>query len=305
MRSDIGTGRRKFVMNNGLINAIIAYIMWGVLPLYWKLFNDVPAGEILSHRVVWSFVFMGILVAIQRRWGDMKRIVTSRSLLLSLTASGLLIAANWLIFIWAVNNNHVVETSLGYYLNPLLNVLLAVVFLREKPNRGQWLAIAVAGAAVLIIAIDYGRFPWVAISLAASFGLYGLAKKKIAQDASVGLLSETAVVLPIALGYWVYLAFAGKAMAWTLPPHMFIELLLSGVVTALPLLFFARAAARMTLSTLGFVQYIGPTIMLLLSVFVFKESVSPVLLVGFTLIWTALVIYAAASVRGTKVAKAS
>ncbi|EHB66627.1 EamA family transporter RarD [Paenibacillus lactis] len=292
-------------MNNGLVNAIIAYIMWGVLPLYWKLFENVPAGEILSHRVVWSFVFMGILVALQRRWGELRKIAASRSLLLSLTASGLLIAANWLIFIWAVNNGHVVETSLGYYLNPLLNVLLAVVFLREKPSRGQWLAIAIAGAAVLIIAIDYGRFPWVAISLAVSFGLYGLAKKKIAQDASVGLLSETAVVLPVALGYWIYLAAVGKTTAWTLPPSMFIELLLSGVVTALPLLFFARAAARMTLSTLGFVQYIGPTIMLLLSVFVFKESVSPVLLIGFALIWTALVVYASSSIRSAKLAKAS
>ena len=292
-------------MNNGLVNAIITYIMWGGLPLYWKLFDNVPAGEILSHRVVWSFVFMGILVALQRRWGELRKIAASRSLLLSLTASGLLIAANWLIFIWAVNNGHVVETSLGYYLNPLLNVLLAVVFLREKPSRGQWLAIAIAGAAVLIIAIDYGRFPWVAISLAVSFGLYGLAKKKIAQDASVGLLSETAVVLPVALGYWIYLAAVGKTTAWTLPPSMFIELLLSGVVTALPLLFFARAAARMTLSTLGFVQYIGPTIMLVLSVFVFKESVSPVLLIGFALIWTALVVYASSSIRSAKLAKAS
>ena len=292
-------------MNNGLVNAIIAYIMWGVLPLYWKLFNHVPAGEILSHRVVWSFVFMGILVAIQRRWGEMKRIMANRSQLLALTASGLLIAANWLIFIWAVNNGHVVETSLGYYLNPLLNVLLAVLFLREKPNRGQWLAIAIAGIAVLIIAIDYGRFPWVAISLAVSFGLYGLAKKKIAQDASVGLLSETAVVLPIALGYWIYLGIVGKTTAWTLPTPMFLELLLSGIVTALPLLFFARAAARLSLSTLGFVQYIGPTIMLVLSVFVFKESVSPVLLVGFGFIWIALIVYATASIRATKLAKAS
>ncbi|MGQ8874309.1 EamA family transporter RarD [Paenibacillus sp. TSA_86.1] len=290
-------------MNNGLINAIIAYVMWGILPLYWKLFNDVPAGEILSHRVVWSFVFMGILVAIQRRWSDVKRIWTSRTLLLSLTASGLLIAINWLIFIWAVNNGHVVETSLGYYLNPLLNVLLAVVFLHEKPNRGQWVAIAIAAVAVLVIAIDYGRFPWISISLAVSFGLYGLAKKKIKQDASVGLLSETAVVLPVALGYWIYLGIVGKTTAWTLPVSMFFELLLSGVVTALPLLFFARAAARMSLSTLGFVQYIGPTIMLILSIFVFKESVSPVLLGGFALIWTALIVYAVASMRATKLAK--
>lgn len=292
-------------MNNGLVNAIIAYIMWGILPLYWKLFNDVPAGEILSHRVVWSFVFMAVLVAVQRRWGDIRRIAASRSQLLPLTASGLLIAVNWLIFIWAVNNGHVVETSLGYYLNPLLNVLLAVVFLHEKPNRGQWLAIAIASAAVLIIAINYGRFPWIAISLAVSFGLYGLAKKKTMQDASVGLLSETAVVLPIALGYWIYLAVSGESTAWSLSPSMFAGLLLSGAVTALPLLFFARAAARMSLSALGFVQYIGPTIMLLLSIFVFKETVSPVLLLGFVLIWTALVVYAASSVRGTKLAKAN
>jgi len=293
------------MMKNGLVNALIAYTMWGVLPLYWKLFNDVPAGEILSHRVVWSFVFVGILVTIQRRWGDIKRIMSSRSLLLALTASGLLIAANWLIFIWAVNNDHVVETSLGYYLNPLLNVLLAVLFLSEKPNRGQWLAIAIASVAVLIIAIDYGRFPWVSISLAVTFGLYGLVKKKIGQDASAGLLSETAVVLPIALGYWIYLAATGETTAWSLPATTMVELLLSGVVTALPLLFFARAAARMPLSTLGFVQYIGPTIMLLLSVFVFKESVSLVLLIGFMLIWIALVVYAIASVRGVKLVKAS
>jgi len=138
-----------------------------------------------------------------------------------------------------------------------------------------------------------------------SFGLYGLAKKKTVQDASVGLLSETAVVLPIALGYWIYLTVRGESTAWTLPPSMFVGLILSGVVTALPLLFFARAAARMSLSTLGFVQYIGPTIMLFLSIFVFKESVSPVLLVGFALIWTALVVYAISSVRGTKLAKVS
>ncbi|MEI0736097.1 EamA family transporter RarD [Paenibacillus sp. JTLBN-2024] len=225
------------MMNNGLINAIIAYIMWGVLPLYWKLFDHVPAGEILSHRVVWSFVFMGILVAVQRRWGDMKRIAASRSLLLALTASGLLIAANWLIFIWAVNNGHVVETSLGYYLNPLLNVLLAVFFLREKPNRGQWLAIAIAGAAVLIIAIDYGRFPWVAISLAASFGLYGLAKKKIVQDASRRLVVGDGCRFARRARLLDLFGRRGKATAWTLPASMFVELLLSGVVTALPLLF--------------------------------------------------------------------
>lgn len=291
-------------MNNGLVNAIIAYIMWGFSRFIGSCLTMCRLARFCRTGLSGRLFSWGFSLPFSAA-GDMKRVAANRSLILSLTASGLLIALNWLIFIWAVNNGHVVETSLGYYLNPLLNVLLAVVFLREKPNRGQWLAIAIAGAAVLVIAIDYGRFPWVALSLAVSFGLYGLAKKKIAQDASVGLLSETAVVLPIALGYWIYLAAAGKTTAWTLPAPMFIELLLSGVVTALPLLFFARAAARMTLSTLGFVQYIGPTIMLLLSIFVFKESVSPVLLIGFALIWTALVVYTTASIRSAKLARAS
>ncbi|MFC5471784.1 EamA family transporter RarD [Cohnella suwonensis] len=287
-------------MRNGLGNAVIAYVMWGLLPLYWKLFEDVPAGEILSHRIVWSFVFMVALVAIQTRWGDMAGVFKNRAALLTLVASSLLIAANWLIFIWAVNNGHVVETSLGYYITPLLNVLLAVLFLREKPNRGQWLAVALAGAAVLLIAFDYGIFPWVSVSLAGTFGLYGLAKKKIKQDASIGLFAETAIVVPLALLYWAYLGADGSAKAWMLPAGTIVELLVAGVATALPLLFFAKAAGKLSLSTLGFVQYIGPTIQLALSAFVFKETITPALIVGFAIIWTAIAVYAASSVRAAR-----
>ncbi|RKP55069.1 EamA family transporter RarD [Cohnella endophytica] len=282
-------------MRNGLINAILAYVMWGLLPLYWKLFDNVPAGEILSHRIAWSFVFVAALVAFQKRWGEMKQVLTNRAALLPLIVSSLLITANWLIFIWAVNNGHVIETSLGYYLTPLLNVLLGVLFLREKPNRGQWLAIALAGAGVLLVAVDYGSFPWISISLAASFGLYGLAKKKVKQEASIGLLTETGIVVPLALIYGGYLGAKHLSTAWTLPASSLLLLMLSGAATALPLLFFAKAARKMPLSTLGFVQYIAPTITLILSLLVFKETISAVMLISFSFIWVALIVYAAST----------
>lgn len=287
-------------MKSGLMNAIIAYTMWGLLPLYWKLFETMPAGEILSHRIVWSFVFVAILIAVQRKWSDLKAVAANRSSLLSLTVSSLLITANWLIFIWAVNNGHVVETSLGYYLTPLLNVLLGVLFLREKPSKGQWLAVALAGAGVLFVAIDYGRFPWISVSLALTFGLYGLAKKKVSFDSRIGLFTETAVVTPLALLFWIYLGASHTATAWSLPPGSLLLLLLAGAATALPLLFFAKAAKLLPLTTLGFVQYIGPSITLLLSVFVFDERISTVLLISFSLIWAALIVFAMSSIRAAK-----
>ncbi|MCD9023221.1 EamA family transporter RarD [Cohnella silvisoli] len=284
-------------MRNGLINAVIAYTMWGLLPLYWKWFETMPAGEILSHRIIWSFVFVLGIIAVQKRWREFKQTLKNWKSLLPLAVSSVLITTNWLIFIWAVNNGHVIETSLGYYLTPLINVMLAVLFLREKPNRGQWLAVALAGAGVLLVTIDYGSFPWVSVSLAFSFGLYGLAKKRVTIDASIGLLTETTIVVPAALIYWSYLGTAHLDTAWSLPAASLILLLLSGAATALPLLFFAKAASRLPLSTLGFIQYIGPSITLILSVLVFKETISSVLLISFTLIWTALVVYAMASIR--------
>lgn len=293
------------MMKSGLINAILAYVMWGLLPLYWKLFESVPAGEILSHRIVWSFVFVAALVAYQKRWGEIGKLLANKAALTRLTICSLLITANWLIFIWAVNNGHVIETSLGYYLTPLLNVLLGVLFLREKPNRGQWLAVALAGTGVLLVAVDYGSFPWISITLAGTFGLYGLAKKKVKQEASIGLLTETTIVLPLALLYGGYLAAKHADTVWALPVSSVILLLLSGVATALPLLFFAKAASRLPLSTLGFVQYIAPTISLILSLLVFNETISPVLLISFSFIWIALVVYAVASINGARATRAA
>lgn len=285
-------------MKKGLWYAIIAYIAWGLLPVYWRSFESLLAGEILAHRVIWSFVFMALLLFVGRgKMAQLRKMFTNRKTLLVVAASSILISSNWLIFIWAVNNGHVIETSIGYYITPLFNVMLAVLFLREKPNLGQWLAVALAGAGVLVATIDYGRFPWVSLSLAASFGVYSLVKKKVSYEASVGLAGETAMVFPIAVAYIVYLHFTHHEAAWSLPTLSFVLLLLSGAVTALPLLWFAKAAARLPLSMLGFIQYIGPSITLLLSVFVFKEKFSPVLLISFSLIWAALVVYALASMR--------
>ncbi|MFC5704078.1 EamA family transporter RarD [Cohnella faecalis] len=286
-------------MKQGLIYAILAYTAWGLLPLYWKWFEEVPAGEILSHRVVWSFVLMAVVLLIQRKWKAFREILADGRKMLTLGISGILISANWLIFIWAVNNGHVIETSLGYYLNPLMNVVMAVLFLREKPNRWQWAAVALAGLGVLTVAIDYGRIPWISLSLALSFSLYGLVKKKASFDASIGLLGETAFVFPIALVYLIGLQANGQEAAWSLPPEMLALLLLSGLATAMPLIWFAKAAARLPFSMLGFIQYIGPSISLLLSVWVFREPFSPVLLASFSLIWAALVVFMAASARGS------
>ncbi|MFC5529871.1 EamA family transporter RarD [Cohnella yongneupensis] len=287
-------------MKKGLIFAVMAYTIWGLLPAYWRWFDQISAGEILSHRIVWSFFFVIALIAIQRRGKNIRALLGNRSSLLKLTASSLLITSNWLIFIWAVNNGHVIETSLGYYLTPLINVVLAIVFLREKPTTGQWLAIALAGSGVLLVAIDYGSFPWISLSLAISFGLYGLVKKRMRIDATDGLMVETAIVVPVALIYWISIGASHEAQAWSLPTGTFIALFCSGAATAIPLLLFANAASRLPLSMLGFIQYIGPTLTLGLSVFVFKETITPVLLISFSLIWTALIVYAIASIQSAR-----
>lgn len=280
-----------------MINAVLAYTIWGLLPIYWKFLEKIPAGEILAHRIIWSFVFVGGLIAIQRRWQDIKNIWTSWKMLFPVLLSGMLITVNWFVFIWAVNNGHVVETSIGYYLNPLINVLLGVAVLREKPSGGQWLAIATAGLAVLLVTIDYGQLPWISLTLAFSFGLYGLAKKRIQLDASVSLFMETMAVVPAALLYLSFLGTTHQSTAWSLPAGTLILLLLSGAATALPLLLFARAAKALTLTTLAFVQYIGPTLTLIVSIVVFREKITPVLLAAFSLIWIASAMYIAATAR--------
>lgn len=278
--------------------------MWGLLPIYWKVFTEVGAWEILTHRIIWSVVFVLILVSIQRKWKLMKEAIPDSKSFLALTISSLLISFNWVIYIWAVNSNHMVEASLGYYINPLVNVFLGVFFLGERLSKLQWTSIALAAIGVTIMTVSYGQFPWVALALAVSFGLYGLAKKKIKVEPVVGLSLETLIVLPLALIYLLVFLNGGEAFQ-ILPDWEIAVLLLAGVATALPLLFFAEGAKRLPLSVMGFFQYIAPTITLFLSLLVYGEPFTTIDMISFGFIWCALILYSVQIIKKQKASVAA
>jgi chloramphenicol-sensitive protein RarD len=283
-------------MNKGYWYAIVAYTAWGLLPIYWKIFSKISAWEILSQRIIWSVAFVVILVLASKKWNSIKKAVPNWNSRLRIIISSLLIASNWTIYIWAVNNGHMVEASLGYYINPLVSVLLGVFFLGERLKPLQWVAMGVALVGVLILTINYGQFPWIALSLAITFGLYGLAKKKIQAEPLAGLTLETIVVLPLALLYLMIFQHGGRAW-FVLSWWQMIALLLAGIATALPLLWFAEAAKRLPLSIMGFFQYLAPTITLLLGLFLYQESFSEVDLISFSCIWIAIVIYSSQMIQ--------
>lgn len=287
-------------MRKGIIYAVLTYLCWGLLPLYWRIFDTMPALEVLSHRILWSFVFVAIIVTVAKRWKHMKAAVVDRKSKVAVILCSLFITCNWLIFIWAVNAHHVVETSLGYYMNPLISVLFAVVFLKERLHLSQWLAIILAGVGVLMLAIQYGHIPWISISLAISFALYGLAKKVAKLDVLMGLTWETLIVFPISLFYLVFIHAQGTATLSTLSSSSLILLLLAGVATAMPLFWFAKATELLPLSTVGFIQYIAPTTSLLLAIFVFNEPFTSGQLSSFILIWGALILYSISTFRTSK-----
>ncbi|MFC6332666.1 EamA family transporter RarD [Paenibacillus septentrionalis] len=287
-------------MKKGIIYGFLAYLSWGLLPLYWRLFDTMPAGEILAHRILWSFVFVAVLVTAAKRWKSLISVVKERKNRLAVLLCSIFISCNWLIFIWAVNSGNVIETSLGYYMNPLISVVFAVVFLKEKLRVGQWAAIIIAGIGVLLMAIQYGHVPWIAIVLAVSFALYGLAKKVAQLDVLLGLTWETMIVVPIAMIYITFIHADGSAAVFSLSGGSMVLLLLSGAFTALPLFWFARAAERLPLSMVGFIQYIAPTTSLLLAIFVFDEAFTEGQLVSFSFIWFALIIYTFVSFRKSK-----
>ncbi|MFD1775376.1 EamA family transporter RarD [Paenibacillus rhizophilus] len=289
-------------MKKGIIYAVLSYLTWGFLPLYWRLFTAMPAWEILAHRIVWSFVFVAVLITVSKQWQQLKSVVASRRGLTAVVLCSILISSNWFLFIWAVNNNHVIETSLGYYMNPLISVLFAVVFLKERLSPGQWLSIVLAGIGVLIMAVQYGQIPWVAISLAISFALYGLAKKIAKLDVLLGLTGETIAALPAALAYMIYIQSHGTGIFTSLPPFSIVLLLLSGAATAMPLFWFAKSMQLLPLSLVGFIQYIAPTTSLLLAIFLFNEPFSQKELISFSFIWIALIIYSFVTFRKSKVA---
>ncbi|SEA73773.1 chloramphenicol-sensitive protein RarD [Thalassobacillus cyri] len=284
----------------GIIYTGGAYVLWGFLPIYWKLVQEVPPLAILGHRIVWSFVFMTGVVLILRKWSafkaEVRRTLKNRKSSLGITFASIAISINWLTYIWAVNTDHVVEASLGYYINPLVSILLGMIFFKETFTRPQWLAFMLAVAGVAYMTINFGSVPWLALLLAFSFGVYGLLKKTVDLNAIFGLAIETLIMTPIAAIYLVSLPQGNWGeIQWI----SLTSLLLfgAGVATAIPLLLFAGGAKRIPLSMVGFLQYIAPTIMLLIGVFLYNEPFTKVHLVSFLLIWSGLLIYTYSRVK--------
>ncbi|WP_336844018.1 EamA family transporter RarD [Serratia nevei] len=276
----------------GIFFALAAYFMWGIAPAYFKLIQQVPADEILTHRIIWSFFFMLALISLGRSWPKVRAACQNRKrLLLLLAVTALLIGGNWLLFIWAVNNHHMLEASLGYFINPLVNVLLGMLFLGERFRRMQWVAVALAFTGVLVQLWQFGSLPIIGLGLAFSFAFYGLLRKKIAIDAQTGMLIETLWLLPVAAAYLFLFADSPTSHLSANPWSLNLLLVAAGIVTTVPLLCFTAAATRLRLSTLGFFQYLGPTLMFLLAVTFYGETVGQDKLVTFGFIWAALILF--------------
>lgn len=279
-------------INRGILYGIGAYTIWGLLPIYWKALQNVPAGEILANRIVWSLVFVAALLTLNRNWRWLGPALRQPRLILTFTASAILLGLNWFTYIWAVNAGFVIETSLGYFINPLLSVLLGVIFLRERLRLGQAAALGLAGAGVAYLTLRYGSFPWIALVLAFTFGFYGLLRKTSRLASTEGLALETAVLFIPALAYLLLLNQQGTIALGHVDTRTTLLLIGVGVVTAVPLLLFGAAAQRITLTNLGMLQYIAPTLQFLLGVYVFGESFGREQMIGFGFIWIALLVYA-------------
>lgn len=277
--------------HKGAIFACLAFVMWGLAPIYFKLIQHVSAFEILMHRVVWSVVFLILVVSTLKYWHKIKLIVMQPRLLLMLVVTSALLGFNWGLFIWAINNNHMLDASLGYYINPLLNVLLGMLFLNERLRKLQGVAVALAFSGVLLQLISFGSFPIVAFSLAISFALYGLLRKKLPVEALPGILLEALILLPVALIYWWLMTPTSTSNLIDNDFYTNGLLISAGIVTTLPLLCFTGAAKRLQYTTLGFFQYIGPSLMFLLAVVFYGEVFDGERLITFACIWSALAIF--------------
>jgi chloramphenicol-sensitive protein RarD len=282
---------RNSTVNRGLLYGIAAYALWGFFPIYWKLLQEVPPAEILIHRILWSLVFLVVLLSLQKKW-QWVRIVWGRPrILLILIAAACLLAVNWFTYIWGVNNGFIVETSLGYFINPLVNVLLGVLILRERLRTMQWVAVGIAATGVMYLAIGYGSLPWIALTLAFSFGFYGLLKKSQPLAAAQSLAGEMIALSLPAFLFFASLFIRGEAAFGSGSIQTDLLLVLSGVVTAAPLIFFAAAAQQIPLSSLGLLQYIAPTLQFLIGVLIYREPFPVTRLIGFVIIWIALSLY--------------
>ncbi len=288
--------------SQGIAYGVSAYMLWGCFPLFFALFDGVPAYEILVHRIIWSCVFLTLLITLMRRWAPVVNALAHPGRLGRVAGCAVLIALNWGVYIYSVETHHVLQASLGYFLTPLINVALGMLILRERMARLQGVAVALAVVGILVQLVLLGTIPWIAVILALSFGTYGLLRKQVLLDGLSGLFVETLLLLPLAL-----LALAAMAQLelshFTQDARTLMLLLASGVFTAVPLLAFAGAARRLRLATLGFLMYINPSMQFLIAVFVFKEAISSVQLASFALIWLALLLYSWSAWRGMQSAR--
>ena len=277
--------------NKGVLFALAAYILWGFFPLYFKAIQQVSALQILAHRIAWGFVFTLAVVLVLRQWKEFRASIFNRRTFLIYAGASVVLGINWFTYVWAVITNHVVESSLGYFINPIVSVLLGVIFLRERLRTFQWVAISMVTAGVVYLTITFGQLPWISLVLAVTFGFYGLLKKIAPLGALHGITLETAVLTIPSLVYLLIVNANGTGTFGHSTPLLDFLLVLSGPVTAIPLLLFATGARRIPLTTIGLLQYIAPTLQFLLGVLVFHEPFDQTRLIGFMIIWLALVLF--------------
>ncbi|WP_133469792.1 EamA family transporter RarD [Paraglaciecola marina] len=277
-------------VKSGVLFAIAAYVMWGLAPMYFKALNEMAAPEIMMHRVFWSVPVLFILLLARRKLGQVIVAILAPKILKTLLVSGFLLAVNWLVFIWAINNDRLLESSLGYFINPLINVALARAFLGEKLTRLQGVAVAVVFIGVVNVLVAYGELPWVSLVLAGTFSCYGLLRKKVAVESMPGLFIESLFMFPFAIAYWIVVQPEHSNLL-TNDIELNSLIVLAGVITTVPLLCFTAAARRIRYTTLGFFQYIGPSIMFVLAVGVYKEPIDSTKIFTFICVWAALIIY--------------
>jgi chloramphenicol-sensitive protein RarD len=278
-------------MRRGIWFAIGAYLFWGIFPVYWKWLHTVPALQLIGHRIIWSFILLFCIISASRQWRLFRAAALQRRVILIYLASSILLTINWLTYVWAVNAGFIVETSLGYFINPLLSVLLGVLFLKERLRPWQVAPIVLAAIGVTYVALSYGVFPWIALSLAISFSLYGLVKKTAPLGSLHGLTLETGLAFLPALAYLFWMDRAGQGAFLHTSLSQNLLMIGTGAVTTIPLLMFASAAQRIPLSLVGLLQYIAPTLQFLLGVLVYREPFNLSLFIGFSIVWTALIIF--------------
>lgn len=286
-------------MRKGILYATACYTVWGLFPLYFKAIGEIPPMEILFHRMLWALIFLVMTLAWRKQWAWIPPLLKQPKLIAGFASSAVLLSTNWFIYIWAINNGKVIDASLGYFMTPLVNVLLGYVLLHERMRRIQWWAVGIAAGGVVWLTFQTGHPPWIGLSLAATFGVYGLLRKTAALGALEGLSLETFLLFPFALAYLSFLAINGQSAFLHSTGATQLLLLAAGPITAVPLLLFAAGARRIPMATLGLLQYIAPSLQLLLGVWLYHEPFSLERLIGFAAIWAGLIIYSAEGLRYT------